>query len=79
MSPAGRLIRSIVGATCLLTGQTFATNFLDHGKLLAGVEDPAWFEENVPILDVPEQQIQDVYYYRWQTWREHLFYTGPQY
>ncbi|KAK4622257.1 hypothetical protein CLAFUW4_07431 [Fulvia fulva] len=73
-----RTIASGIGAASLLNQQVFATNFLDHDSLLAGVEDPAWFEENVPILDIPEEQIRIVYYYRWQTWREHLFYTGPQ-
>lgn len=55
------------------------TNFLNHGQLLAGLEDPAWFEQNVPILDTPNSQIQQVYYYRWGTYREHFFYTGPQF
>ncbi|KAJ6444963.1 coagulation factor 5/8 type domain-containingprotein [Purpureocillium lavendulum] len=62
-----------------LAAQVSATNFLNHGQLLAGVEDRDWFERNVPILDVPDQQIQDVYYYRWQTYKEHLVYTGAQY
>jgi hypothetical protein len=55
------------------------TAFLDHGALLGAVEDPAWFEANIPFLDVPDQQIQSVYYYRWQTYKEHLVYTGPEY
>ena len=55
------------------------TNFLNAAQLLAGVEDPAWFEQNIPMLDIPDSQIQAVYYYRWQTYREHLVYTGPQY
>lgn len=73
--------RCLTGATLFASKvlSSSATNFLPHATLLADVEDPAWFERNVPILDVPDQQIQDVYYYRWQTWREHLFYTGPQY
>jgi hypothetical protein len=56
-----------------------ATNFLNHGQLLTNVEDAGWFERNVPLLDIPNQQIQDVYYYRWQTYKEHLVYTGAQY
>ena len=55
------------------------TNFLNHNQLLGNVENPDWFEHNVPFLDVPEPQIQDVYYYRWQTYKEHLVYTGAQY
>ena len=59
--------------------QVLATNFLNHAQLLAGVEDPIWFEQNVPFLDVPDEQIQNVYYYRLQTYKEHLVYTGAQY
>ncbi|TXS79184.1 hypothetical protein EAO69_06990 [Streptomyces sp. me109] len=55
------------------------TSFLDHDALLRGVQDPAWFKANIPFLDVPDQQIRDVYYYRWQTYKEHLVYTGPEY
>ncbi|KAM7204984.1 carbohydrate-binding module family 13 protein [Rhypophila sp. PSN 637] len=55
------------------------TNFLNHGQLLNGVEDSNWFEQNVPFLEVPNQQIQQVYYYRLQTYKEHLTYTGAQY
>ncbi|UNI16817.1 hypothetical protein JDV02_003217 [Purpureocillium takamizusanense] len=62
-----------------LAAEATATNFLNHGQLLAGVEDRSWFEKNIPILDIPDRQIQDVYYYRWQTYREHLVYTGAQY
>ncbi|EGO53993.1 hypothetical protein NEUTE1DRAFT_140342 [Neurospora tetrasperma FGSC 2508] len=57
------------------------TNFLNHTSLLTGLEDPDWFEENIPFLDVPDAQIQAVYlyYYRYQTYKEHLVYTGAQY
>ncbi|KAF4947819.1 hypothetical protein FSARC_13881 [Fusarium sarcochroum] len=56
-----------------------ATHFLDHGKLLSGMENAGWFEKNIPLLDIPDKQIQEVYYYRWQTYKEHLVYTGAQY
>jgi hypothetical protein len=55
------------------------TAFLNHAALLGNVQDPAWFQTNIPFLEVPDQQIQSVYYYRWQTYKEHLVYTGPEY
>lgn len=51
---------------------------LDAAALLANVEDPEWFQENVPLVDLPNKEIQDVYYYRWMTHREHLSYTAPE-
>ncbi len=55
------------------------TSFLDHAALLRGLDDPSWFERQIPFLEVPDAAIQSVYYYRWQTYHEHLVYTGPQY
>ncbi|SEP51043.1 MGH1-like glycoside hydrolase domain-containing protein [Amycolatopsis saalfeldensis] len=62
-----------------LTPTAGGTSFLNHAALLGNAADPAWYEANIPFLDVPDQQIQSVYYYRWQTYREHLVYTGPVY
>ena len=58
---------------------TPGTHILDHKTLLGQVDDRSWFEANIPFLDVPDAQIQQVYYYRWQTYKEHLVYTGPIY
>ena len=66
-------------AASAVGGSAPATTFLDHTALLGSVQDPGWYEANIPFLEVPDRQIQDVYYYRWQTYKEHLVYTGPQY
>lgn len=73
--------RALAALALAKIASTSGTNFLNHGQLLAGREDPTWFEENVPFLDLPadQSQIQAVYYYRLQTYREHLVYTGAQY
>ncbi|KAF5586119.1 coagulation factor 5 8 type domain-containing protein [Fusarium pseudoanthophilum] len=55
------------------------TAILDRDLLLQGLEDQPWFEKNIPLLDIPDKQIQEVYYYRWQTYKEHLVYTGTKY
>lgn len=53
------------------------THVLDHGALLAGYADQQWYENNIPFVDLPDKTIQDVYYYRWRTWKEHTRYTNP--
>ncbi len=55
------------------------TAFLPDAALLGPVDDPDWFLRNIPFLEVPDPQIQGVYYYRWQTYKEHLIYTGSIY
>ncbi|MGW5714908.1 MGH1-like glycoside hydrolase domain-containing protein [Amycolatopsis sp. NPDC003865] len=63
------------------TGNTPApgggTHFLDHTAALAGYADPAWYEANIPFVDLPDATMQSVYYYRWRAWKEHLRYTDP--
>jgi hypothetical protein len=53
------------------------THFIDPAAKLAGFNDPEWYQANIPFLDIPDKQIEDVYYYRWRTWKEHLRYTNP--
>ncbi|PSL04691.1 alpha-galactosidase-like protein [Haloactinopolyspora alba] len=54
------------------------TSVLDHGALLGDVVEPAWYEANVPFVDLPDEQIEDTYYYRWRVVKEALKYTGPE-
>lgn len=90
---AGRLLTSLAlcaGVTAApaaaLSGATAATavptsdgatHFVDQAAKLAGFNDPQWYRANIPFLDVPDAQIEAVYYYRWRTWKEHLRYTDP--
>ena len=54
------------------------THLIDEDAKLAGVNDPDWYKANIPFLDVPDAQIEQVYYYRWRDYKEHLRYTDPQ-
>ncbi|TKX20774.1 F5/8 type C domain-containing protein [Elsinoe australis] len=33
--------------------------------------DAAWFQDRIPFFEISDQQIQDVYYYRWGLYRAH--------
>ncbi|GGM27081.1 NEW3 domain-containing protein [Dactylosporangium sucinum] len=54
------------------------THVLDHSALLGSVPEPAWYEANIPFVDLPDKDIQATYYYRWRTYKEALKYTGPK-
>ncbi|GAA5024384.1 hypothetical protein GCM10025734_82840 [Kitasatospora paranensis] len=54
------------------------THFLDDSSYLSGFNDPAWYQANIPFVDLPDPTVQSVYYYRWRTWKEHLRYTNPR-
>ncbi|GAB7328012.1 hypothetical protein MBLNU13_g00068t1 [Cladosporium sp. NU13] len=73
----GSIARTIAAVLPLILPAS-CTSFLNHTLLLGSIEDPRWYEDNVPFMDLPDQQIQDVYYYRWQSYKEHLFYTGTE-
>ena len=70
---------AINAPTVYARNPTSGTSFLNHTALLGAINDKPWFEANIPFLEVPDAQIQDVYYYRWQTYKEHLVYTGAEY
>jgi hypothetical protein len=53
------------------------TQVLDSASYLEGFNDKGWYEANIPFVDLPDKTIQDVYYYRWRVWKEHLRYTNP--
>lgn len=73
------MILPIITILLVAASQAATTNFLNRKQILAGLEDRSWFERNIPLLDLPDEQIQEVYYYRWQIYKEHLVYTGAQY
>ncbi|PVH88495.1 hypothetical protein DL98DRAFT_628537 [Cadophora sp. DSE1049] len=51
------------------------TSFLDHDKPINQFWGQTFLRENIPFLDIPNQNIQDVYYYRWSTLQRHLRHT----
>lgn len=48
------------------------TNFLDHEAYLTGLDDHQWYLDNIPFIDVPDQSLQDVYYYRASVIKRHI-------
>ncbi|KAK5123300.1 hypothetical protein LTR85_002730 [Meristemomyces frigidus] len=48
------------------------TNILDHESYLTGLDDHQWYLDNIPFIDVPDQSLQDVYYYRASVIKRHV-------
>src|SRR5882724_10508469 len=72
-SSAPRPTLPAAGHPAAVTG----TSVLDPDAVLAGLPEPGWFKTNIPLLDVPDSRIQQVYYYRWGAYKRHLRYTTP--
>ncbi|KAF4473259.1 coagulation factor 5 8 type domain containing protein [Fusarium agapanthi] len=45
-----------------MTSSTGGTAILDPYLLLRGLEDQPWFEKNIPLLEIPDKQIQEYGY-----------------
>ena len=56
-------------------GYLQTTNFLNHSSYLDGLDDHQWYLDNIPFIDVPDRQIQDVYYYRTSVIKRHIKWT----
>lgn len=48
------------------------TNFLNHSSYITGLDDHQWYLDNIPFIDLPDQSMQDVYYYRASVIKRHL-------
>ncbi len=56
---------------------TTGTSFLDHDSPLRGFFGQTFLKENIPFIDIPDPNIEEVYYYRWSSLTRHLRYTVP--
>jgi len=58
--------KPVLDARKFLSAQDFWTN-----------RDSEWFENNIPIFDCPDSEINTTYYYRWELVTRHLVYGNP--
>ena len=51
---------------------------LDHNKLATEYynEDTQWDLDNIPFFECSDKQIEQVYYYRWKMYTEHIRHVG---
>jgi hypothetical protein len=43
------------------------TSFFDHDRPISGFAGHTLLKENTPFIDIPDSNVQDVYYYRWSS------------
>ncbi len=62
----------------LLDPESFRRYFVQFSsdeKTMLGNSDPLpwdWFEQNIPWLDVPDKELEEVYYFRWYSFQKHV-------
>jgi hypothetical protein len=77
---AGMLMLSAVSAVATANSSPPAEPSLPRNKLAAdnfGADAP-WFLRNIPFLEIDDQEIQQIYYYRWKLFRSHIREIGQQ-
>ncbi len=59
------------------TGTVDGSTVLDPDQILSdqGLDQPGWYRDNIPFLDTPDATINEIYYYRWSTYKRDLRYT----
>ena len=53
----------------------YFAQFSSDEKEVLGEDDPfpwEWFEKNIPLLDVPDKEIEEIYYFRWYAFQKHI-------
>lgn len=53
------------------------TNFINHESKIEKFAEKQWFIDNIPFIDIPHKEIEEIYYYRFSTLKRHLRYTIP--
>lgn len=52
-----------------------STSILNHSEYIQSLDEPQWYLDNIPFVDFPDLQIQEIYYYRASVLKRHLVYT----
>ena len=76
----GVLLAAVTGLTTAAISRPYppadsylqTTNFLNHSSYVQDLDDPQWYLDNIPFIDVPDQSMSDVYYYRTSVVKRHL-------
>jgi hypothetical protein len=56
----------------------YFTGFERDEKEMLGEAPPLpwdWFAQNIPLLDVPDKELEEIYYFRWYAFQKHIVYT----
>ena len=43
-----------------------------HPTLIGNDQAAAWMQENIPLFECPDSEIEETYYFRWWTYRKHI-------
>ena len=67
----------------ILSGCSPSTDLIDRDAVFARYDwwdsrDFDWYEDRIPFIETPDDQINEVYYYRWEVLKTHLTYGSPE-
>lgn len=74
---------SILLALLTLAGCSPSADLIDRDAVFARYNwwdsrDFGWYEDRIPFVETPDNQINEVYYYRWEVMKTHLTYGSPE-
>lgn len=73
----------LLAAATLIPACTPQTDVIDRSEVFARYDwwdsrDFDWYSERIPFIDTPDDEINEVYYYRWEVLKTHLTYGSPE-
>ena len=68
------LLFAIVLTLLTLTRAQNITNFIDKLSKVKSFDEKDWYLLNIPFVEIPDHNIEEIYYYRWSTHKRHLRY-----
>ena len=74
---------SILLALLTLAGCSPSADLIDRDAVFARYNwwdsrDFGWYEDRIPFVETPDNQVNEVYYYRWEVMKTHLTYGSPE-
>ena len=84
--PASRIVSSLLFVLVLVFSGSAcspSTELIDQDDVFTGYDwwdsrDFAWYSERIPFIETPDDQINEIYYYRWEVMKTHLTYGSPE-
>jgi hypothetical protein len=73
----------LLGTALAISGCDPTSGLIDSDAVFARYDwwdsrDFGWYEERIPFVETPDEQIDEVYYYRWEVLKTHLTYGSPK-
>lgn len=69
-------LQFVASIAAVITSASSSSSLLNN-TVLDSFDGSQWLKDNIPLIDIPDKTIEEIYYYRWSVLQRHLHYTYP--